>query len=581
MSGRGTWRRARRGDPCPICQRETSCSQSPGGLRFCWGASGDANGWKFLRKLDNGFSLYVHSDQARGDPEPARHRGKCKPAQSDDKLTHEQLFSLLERHRCKRTDWRFFADQLSIHPGGLSRIGAGRVPGRGPESAGGYWLTPERDENGLLVGLQRRFDDGTKKAYPGGSRGLCYPFVTDGLNTSVILVVEGHSDTAAAVGLGLFAVGRPSNVGGAAPIAKLTQHAVQRCGSRLLLVGENDRKPSGLWPGKEGVEKVGTALANFLGGEVFTAFPPAGVKDLRGWVRSLLLSPRDVPEVRRREVGQQIVAELLATAATVTATTAALRLPPLPEAKPPTPDVVVELMTAGQTVRPCPSAFVPILQRNDGSNQFLGLQAHCKRWTCPVCRHRRRSRWMRHLTERFEAAGGLYLDTPAADRWAAMSRSLRRAGADYVLFTLTGGQTLLIVTVGEDNPVTPAVAAEAGAEAMLTLDHTVRNPICTSRGWKLIEDDREDVQMYERRGQAPRGGFGLMVNRLRRKQIEANVTSRHGVSRARWKLPDDTPDERVKELLDQLRARPHPTESPDLPPDLAMDDDENDGAQSG
>jgi hypothetical protein len=87
----------------------------------------------------------------------------------------------------------------------------------------------------------------------GGRRGLSLTVDWRELHDPIILVV-GPSDVLAGRYAGLNVIGRPSNSGG----ADLLVHA---CRNRLVIVvGENDRKPDGLWPGKEGAEAVARKL---------------------------------------------------------------------------------------------------------------------------------------------------------------------------------------------------------------------------------------------------------------------------------------------------------------------------------
>lgn len=92
-----------------------------------------------------------------------------------------------------------------------------------------------------------------------------------------VLVVEGMSDVAAAMGLGFTGIGRPSNLGGLAIVAELVR------GRPMIVVGENDQKSDGKWPGRDGMmaafetARKGTPDAKMI-------MPPPTVKDLRSWV---------------------------------------------------------------------------------------------------------------------------------------------------------------------------------------------------------------------------------------------------------------------------------------------------------
>lgn len=138
------------------------------------------------------------------------------------------------------------------------------------------WVCAEVGPEGAVCGLERRYRHGSKKGMPGGKRGLFMP-IDFNPGDDVVFVVEGASDTAAALAMGLHAVGRPSNRGGAAALAQLLR------GQRVLIVGENDRKSSGSWPGRDGAVAIADSLAEAWGEPVQWCLPPAGAKDLRGF----------------------------------------------------------------------------------------------------------------------------------------------------------------------------------------------------------------------------------------------------------------------------------------------------------
>lgn len=96
-------------------------------------------------------------------------------------------------------------------------------------------------------------------------------------NGGPIIVVEGMSDTAAALDLGYDAIGRPSN------LAKLDMLAEIVRGRDVIVLGENDRKPDGREPGKEGMIAAFQACRKSCR-NVRMLMPPEHVKDLRAWL---------------------------------------------------------------------------------------------------------------------------------------------------------------------------------------------------------------------------------------------------------------------------------------------------------
>lgn len=86
-----------------------------------------------------------------------------------------------------------------------------------------------------------------------------------------LVIVEGATDVAAAIDMGLVAVGRPSSTG---CIDKLAQLVVGRI---IIVLGENDAGA-----GRGGMEKTHEVLQDYAKKAV-KMLPPEGIKDLRQW----------------------------------------------------------------------------------------------------------------------------------------------------------------------------------------------------------------------------------------------------------------------------------------------------------
>jgi putative DNA primase/helicase len=67
----------------------------------------------------------------------------------------------------------YIAEKLGVSTESLSMIGIGY------EFEGPSWVFPERDENGKIIGLVRRFDNGSKCTVAGSKRGLTYIMNTE------------------------------------------------------------------------------------------------------------------------------------------------------------------------------------------------------------------------------------------------------------------------------------------------------------------------------------------------------------------------------------------------------------------
>jgi putative DNA primase/helicase len=92
-----------------------------------------------------------------------------------------------------------------------------------------------------------------------------------------ILIVEGMTDTAAAMDLGFVAVGRANDRVGLLELSELVR------GRNVVIIGENDLKPDGKHPGHEGMLAAAQVLRRTCN-DVVKLMPPTDSKDLRAWV---------------------------------------------------------------------------------------------------------------------------------------------------------------------------------------------------------------------------------------------------------------------------------------------------------
>jgi hypothetical protein len=198
---RETFREASRARPCPVCGGDHKCSVGSGGFLLCGRRTGAVAGFVFLGRTTDG----VWGEYRRAD-DPAFQSSEPRPVFGSTTTI----------------DWAgVHAACRAAFPGmrGALEEALG-VPGEALDAVGYGWsdadqafTSPERDGAGKIVGINRRYRDGSKKHMLGGARGLTIP---DGFPAAVgpLLLVEGPSDTAALYGAGVVGVGRPSNTGG-------------------------------------------------------------------------------------------------------------------------------------------------------------------------------------------------------------------------------------------------------------------------------------------------------------------------------------------------------------------------------
>ncbi|QEL18839.1 DUF3987 domain-containing protein [Limnoglobus roseus] len=273
--------RASPANPCPVCGGGSKgCSAVADGLHFCRGTPRD--GWRRVGQPDdNGFTHYRRADDRGHD----RDRPATVPLSSA--ATPQQLRNL--------------ADALKLPAAALAALPIGWD--------GEAWTVPEVDAKGATVGIHRRFPNGKKYMQKGGHRGLVLPRGWRE-KSGPVLVVEGMSDALAGTYAGLACVGRPNNAGGGNLLAELLRGLpIDRA---IVVVGENDQKADGLWPGKAGAEALAGRLANDLARPIVVAIPPGPFKDVRDW-----LTAKIAKGVRWPDAGQELC-RLLTDGGTVT-----------------------------------------------------------------------------------------------------------------------------------------------------------------------------------------------------------------------------------------------------------------------
>ncbi|MDY3560224.1 toprim domain-containing protein [Gemmata sp. JC673] len=260
--------------PCPVCAGDHKCAVGDGGLILCGRCEGPVLGFRHLgpSKGDPQFHVY-RRDEA---PVPVA-APKGRPPRAWGEVARACATAFGPDARAE------LAGRLALPPQVFDHLPLVGVSGRG--SAGRTFTFPECAADGTIIGLSTRAPDpaGTdvKKMLPGSKRGLTVP-VGWRERAGPVLLVEGASDTLALTAAGLPAVGRPSNTGGGAHLAALLRDLPTD--RPVLVVGENDRKDDGSWPGREGAERIAAGLRDALGRTVPVAMTPDGAKDVRQWL---------------------------------------------------------------------------------------------------------------------------------------------------------------------------------------------------------------------------------------------------------------------------------------------------------
>lgn len=253
MSDNGDWERVTRTKPCMVCKSDHWCTRSRKTGHVC------CMRIESQKPMKNGGYLHRNGNS----------NGRSVPRTTETKIAKVSDFAwLAESYRKAATNAKVvsLAKELGVSFDSLRTLDVGWD--------GDAWTFPMRSDTGCIVGIRRRFPDGSKKSVTGGHEGLFVPVDLDG--ESPLFICEGPTDTAALLGLGLPAVGRPSCRGG-------TAYLIAMCaGKRAVIMADSDT------PGLRGARELKAKLSNAT-----IIVPPA--KDAReavknGWTRNDVLA---------------------------------------------------------------------------------------------------------------------------------------------------------------------------------------------------------------------------------------------------------------------------------------------------
>lgn len=282
-------------NPCPVCKKPDWCLIAPDASAcICQRV-------KSGKKCGEAGWLHRLVDAERPKTEKAK---SANPSNWDD--------------QAKR-----FAKNLAATPNyrnalakrlGLPVAALDAIPLLGYRNSGSNFVeftSPETDANETIIGISTRVETKGKKPeklfVKGGKRGLTLPAGWRE-RPGVMFVVEGLTDVLALFFAGLACIGRPSNKAGGKFLAEL----FGTWPGEYLIVGENDQKPDGEWPGRDGAESLAKMLAQSLGKPVKWTMPPADTKDVRAWL--IDKARGETPWPKR---GEELACILVANAATV------------------------------------------------------------------------------------------------------------------------------------------------------------------------------------------------------------------------------------------------------------------------
>ena len=243
-----TWRRVSKASPCPICSRVKYCGVSADGVvAICMRTESP-------RPTKNGGWLHVLTDAPRPAGPIPRPLPVRVPARDFGPLA-QQWQRDLGPVRLQAS-----AGSLGVAPEALQLLGCGWN--------GRAFAFPMFDAQRKIVGIRYRNSRGEKWAEKGGREGVFLPASEP---HDPLLIVEGPTDSAAALSLGFDVHGRPSCTGATKITAALTR------GRDVVIVLDADDA------GRRGGQALASAILPTVA-SLRVIEPPA--KDLRAWLQA-------------------------------------------------------------------------------------------------------------------------------------------------------------------------------------------------------------------------------------------------------------------------------------------------------
>lgn len=222
------WYRVNKKRPCAICRRPDWCTYTENAA-CCMRVKSE-------KELRNGGWLHRTSEPL---PRVAPIRKAIDvPALDADRLWR-RWFELTDTKALDE-----FGMSLGVDTDCLKAIGCAW-------SSFSAWAFPMSDANGKVIGIRLRNNAGDKWAVRGSKSGLFIPADYSHMQDGVCYLVEGPTDLAAAMTIGLKAIGRAACLG---QEPMILDYVRRNRVERLVIVTDNDD------PGLRGAEKLQSML---------------------------------------------------------------------------------------------------------------------------------------------------------------------------------------------------------------------------------------------------------------------------------------------------------------------------------
>ena len=254
-------KRVSKASPCPVCQKTDWCLVGKS-LVMCMRVQ--SNRPKTLADSSTGWLHPLKGDWVF--KPPARKSERLRPTES--------ITELMRIYQKQMTPYslKVLANSLSVSEDSLDLLSVGKRDDH-------TWAFPMRNYNNEVVGIRLRTDTAKKFAEEGSRNAL---FIPQCKSEELVFLPEGPTNTAAALSIGLYAIGRPSNSAGAAEIACfIKKHHITR--AVVIADTDNDKERddgSSFNPGFDGAQSLQKQLP------VWSCLIALPAKDVRKFVQS-------------------------------------------------------------------------------------------------------------------------------------------------------------------------------------------------------------------------------------------------------------------------------------------------------
>lgn len=214
------WYRVNKRNPCKVCGHKDWCGYTDGAA-ICMRVQGET-------QTRNGGWLHKSGTQ--------NHVAPIRQAVPDKPIDAERVFRSYRKDDQKLDR---FAVSLGVDTDALKAIGCAWT--------GTAWAFPMKNADGKMIGIRLRDESGNKWAVRGSRSGLFIPASYSFMPDGCLYLLEGPTDLAAAMTIGLNAIGRPACLGQEDMILTYIRRSRTE---RLVIVTDNDE------PGLRGAEKL-------------------------------------------------------------------------------------------------------------------------------------------------------------------------------------------------------------------------------------------------------------------------------------------------------------------------------------